>query len=226
MDTVLAVWPCELEIRARGRKLRGSFPYNSTAVVSDRGRVRKERIRPGAFSWQLREFKNLQSQAAGEKGLNEAKAALLREEMARRNVDLLRGHNFDRPIASLLGDTLELDDTATALRFEATLPENPPSWVTDTARAVEAGLIRGVSPGFRVPPRSAVANAEELFDEPGNPGVQIRQVNQAVLYELSLVTRPAYPLSEVALRGFAFEDAVLGTEGEIPPDDGRFFRWL
>ena len=63
-------------------------------------------------------------------------------------------------------------------------------------RAVDAGLIRGVSPGFRVPPASAVANAEELVDEPGNPDVQIRQINQAVLYELSLVTRPAYVESE------------------------------
>ena len=52
MDAVLAVWPVELEVRARGRKrtLRGSFPYNREAVVSDRGRVRKERFKSWAFS--------------------------------------------------------------------------------------------------------------------------------------------------------------------------------
>ena len=56
------------------------------------------------------------------------------------------------------------------------------------------------SPGFRVPPQSAVPNAEELIPEPGNPGVQIRVIRQAVLYELSLVTRPAYPETIVDLR--------------------------
>ena len=221
-DAILAVWPCELEIRARGRKLTGSFPYNSTAVVSDRGRVRKERIRPAAFSWQLKEFEKLQGQVAEQiqKGLNEARAQLLREELARRNVDLLRGHNFDRPLASMLNGSLRLDDTPTALRFEADLPDNPPSWVSDTVRAVEAGLLRGVSPGFRVPPKSVVPDAEELIQEAGNPGVEIRAVNQAVLYELSLVTRPAYPASQVDMRSF-FPDADVA-----PVDDTRFYRWL
>ena len=224
MDTEFAaVWPCELEIRARGRKLAGSFPYNATAVVSARGRVRKERIRPRAFSWQIEEFEKLQAQAAAEvkKGLNEARAQLLREEMARRNVDLLRGHSFDKPIASLLGGGLKLDDTATALRFEADLPADPPTWVADTVKAVEAGLIRGVSPGFRVPPRSVVPNAEELVDEPGNPGVQIREVRQAVLYELSLVTRPAYPASTVDMRA-DFGGLVVAPT----PDDWDRIRWL
>ena len=35
-------------------------------------------------------------------------------------------------------------------------------------------------------------NAEELLPEPGNPSVQIRQVNAAVLREFSLVTAPTY----------------------------------
>ena len=231
-DTALAVWPCELEVRARGRKLRGSFPYNREAVVSDRGRVRKERFKSWAFSWQLREFQKLQEQLAVviQAALDEAtekraaepgRAVVLREELARRNVDLLRGHSFDKPIASMVAGSLKLDDSATALRFEADLPEDPPSWVTDTVRAVEAGLIRGVSPGFRVPPASAVASAEELVDEPGNPGVQIRQINQAVLYELSLVTRPAYSASEVNVRGDFAPVAV-----PAPPDDWEAARWL
>ena len=120
----------------------------------------------------------------------------------------------------MLSGSLVLEDSATVLRFEAELPKDPPSWVTDTMRAVEAGLIRGVSPGFRVPPASAVANAEELIDEPGNPGVQIRQINQAVLYEISLVTRPAYVESEIDLRGdFAPVDVPV-------VDDWEVARWL
>ena len=223
MDTVLAVWPCDLEVRARGRKrtLRGSFPYGKEAVVSDRGRVRKERFNAGAFSWQLREFAKLQAEIPKviAKAADEARRQILENELARRNVDLLRGHNYDRPIASMLSGSLKVTDSRDALRFEADLPEDPPSWVEDTVKAVDAGLIRGVSPGFRVPPASAVANAEELIDEPGNPGVQIRQINQAQLFELSLVTRPAYTESAVDLRAF---------EGvEVPVvDEWEAARWL
>ena len=50
---------------------------------------------------------------------------------------------------------------------------------------IRAGLAGGVSPGFRVPPASVVANAEAFEPEPGNPGVQVRVINQAVLHELS-----------------------------------------
>ena len=219
--TVEAVWPVELEVRARGRRLRGSFPYNREATVRDRGRVRKERFRAGAFSWQVRRFAEIQKELAEviEQKVDEARRIILERELAARNVDLLRGHSFDKPIASMLAGTLKVEDSREALRFEADLPENPPSWVTDTVRAVEAGLIRGVSPGFRVPPASAVANAEELVDEPGT-GVQIRQINQAVLYELSLVTRPAYVESEVDLRG-DFVPVVVPVA-----DDWEAARWL
>ena len=192
-------------------------------TVSDRGRVRKERFRAGAFSWQVKRFEELQDQLAKmiqEEVENAYREALLRE-LAARHIDLLRGHNFDRPIASMLAGTLKITDEKAALRFEADLPENPPSWIEDTVRAVDASLIRGVSPGPRVPPASAVANTEELVDEPGNPGVQIRQINQAVLYELSLVTRPAYVESEVDLRGFAPEPAPAPAA-----DDWEAARWL
>ena len=39
----------ELEIRTKGdgRSLRGAFPYNKTATIRDRGRVRKERFKSG-----------------------------------------------------------------------------------------------------------------------------------------------------------------------------------
>ena len=122
--------------------------------------------------------------------------------LASRNVDLLSGHSFNAPIASLRAGTLKLADADDALRFEADLPADArqPTWMRDTVLAVEGGLAGGVSPGFRVPPASVVANAEELISEPGNPGVQIRQVNQAVLYEISIVSRPAYAETVVEAR--------------------------
>ena len=166
----------ELEIRQSGRSrvLRGRFNYGSQATIRDRGRVRKERFEPRAFRFAI--------------------------EDDSRPIDVLVGHEFGKPIASRKAGTLEIEDGADAVTFEARLPDDPPSWVIDAERAITAGLMTGLSPGFTVPPTSAVPDAERLEPEPGNPGVQIRVIRQAVLHELSLVARPAYPETEVDLR--------------------------
>ena len=53
-----------------------------------------------------------------------------------------------------------------------------------------------------------VPDAERLIPEPGNPGVSIREINQAVLYELSIVSRPAYASTKLDLRQEAAEQAA------------------
>ena len=194
MDDFNFIYPVEgLEIRQNGAggTLRGRFPYGSTATLRDRGRVRKERFDPEAFEFSI--------------------------EDPEREIHLLRGHSFDQPLASKQAGTLRLNDTRAALEFEAdVLPEaSRPSWVQDTVLAVSAGLIRGVSPGFRVPPPDAVPDAERIEPEPGNPDVSIRVIRAAVLFELSLVSRPAYQDAEVQLRH--------RVEGETP---GRRRLWL
>ena len=155
-----AIWEGELELRQFGgaRTISGTFPYNRLGTVADRGRVRKERINSRAFSFAIR-------------------------EEPERRIDFLVGHDFDKPIASRQSGSLVIEDADDAVRFVATLPADPPSWVTDAEKAIRAGTMTGLSPGFRVPPRTAVMNAEELLPEPGNPGVQIRQVNQAVVID-------------------------------------------
>ena len=176
---VRAIWPV-LELRQDGAELTGSFPYDREAVIADRGRRRKEKVAPRAFRFAV--------------------------EDPEREINLLRGHSFDQPLASKRAGTLELIDSDDALSFRATLPPEAerPTWVQDTVLAVRGGLVRGVSPGFRVPPPDVVPGAETLIPEPGNPGVQIRVIRAAVLFELSLVTRPAYPETEVDARSEAF----------------------
>ena len=144
--------------------------------MRDRGRVRKEMFLQRAFAFAV--------------------------EDEAREIHLLSGHSFDRPLASKRRGSLRLEDRKEGLLFEADLPEEAeqPSWMRDTVLALQGGLVGGISPGFSVPPSSAVPNAEELIPEPGNPGVQIRVIRQAVLFELSLVTRPAYPETDVDLR--------------------------
>ncbi len=195
----------ELEIRAKGggRTLRGAFPYNRTATIRDRGRIRKERFGKRAFGWQIREFEKLQGELAKVmKGAHAEAVSILREKIERRNVNLLSGHDYNQPLASLKAGNLKLVDSDDALRFEADLPPEgkQPSWMRDAILSVENGLASGVSPGFRIPPAGTVANAEEIIPEPGNPGVSIRQINQAVLYELSIVSRPAYGETTVEAR--------------------------
>ena len=51
-----------------------------------------------------------------------------------------------------------------------------------------------------MPPTNVVPGAEVDIPEPGNPSVSIRVIRQAVLYELSIVSRPAYASTAVDLR--------------------------
>ena len=205
----------ELEIRARGdrRTLAGVFPYSPgpgrlMATVASRGRTRKERIAGDAFGWQLREFARLQDNLAG--AIEESQVERLRQELERRNVHVLSGHSYDKPLGDLRSGTAAVTSTREAVRFEVDLPPEAaqPSYMRDTVAMVNAGLAGGISPGFRVPPASAVRDAEVLEPEPGNPGVQVRVINQAVLFELSVVTRPAYSETDVDVRSLA----ALGNE--------------
>ena len=202
----------ELEVRARGGgpgSLFGSFKYSTgpgrgMATVKDRGKVRKERIAGDAFGWQLDQFSELQKEMAQviEDAVDEARLEVLRQELERRNVHVLSGHSYDKPLGSLKSGA-KIISTKKSLEFEVDLPAEAdrPSYMRDTVRMIRAGLAGGVSPGFRVPPKSAVADAETFEDEP-RTGVKVRVINAAVLHELSIVTRPAYTETEIDVRAF------------------------
>ena len=121
-----------------------------------------------------------------------------------RQIDVLSGHDFGKPLASRKAGTLDIEDGDDGVTFEARLPDDPPFWVIDAERAIAAGLMTGLSPGFSVPPASAVLDAERLEPEPGNPGVQIGVIRAAVLREFSIVTAPAYADAAVDLRAEDF----------------------
>ena len=210
---VYPVFACELEIRARGDRqtLAGRFPYSPgpgrlMATVASGGRVRKERIAPDAFGWQITEFEKVQNDLAEaiKSSADQARLELLRQEIERRNVHILSGHSYDRPLGDLKSGTATIKSTAAAVDFEVALPEVMPVYMSDTVAMIRAGLAGGVSPGFRIPPASAVASAEVFEPEPGNPGVQVRVIKQAVLHELSIVTRPAYSDTDIDLRAEDF----------------------
>ena len=81
------------------------------------------------------------------------------------------------------------------------------------------GLVTGTSPGFFIPPKEKVPDAEKYVDEPGSTkGVRIRVIRNAVLVEMSLVSRPSYTETGLDVRGFDMY--------EEPAKKKRVKRWL
>ena len=204
-----AVYEGELELRQSGRRLAGRFPYSKgtgdrMATIMNKGRVRKERIAGDAFGWQIREFEKLQGELAAtiESAVDEARVQVLRQELERRNIHVLAGHSYDRPMGDMLRSGARVTSTREAVDFEIDLPDegNQPSYMRDAIAMIRAGLIGGISPGFRVPPKAVVPNGERLEPEIGNPSVSVRVIENAVLSELSIVTRPAYSDTDVDVR--------------------------
>ena len=200
-----------LEIRARGsgRVLTGRFPYGRTATVRSGGRVRKERFAPGALAWQVREFEKLQAQAA--KAVGDVVDEVLADALERRNTFLLVGHSYDRTIADMRSGSLKVTHTALAVELEAALPDadKMPSWVRDALLAVEAGQLRGISPGFSVPAKGG----ERLIPEDGPGGSMVREITDAVAFEYSIVARPAYSGTDVDAR--ADDPALTGSRRRL-----------
>lgn len=175
-----------LSVRAEGdgsRVISGRFPYSVTATLSDGGRnggrPRKERFAPRAFEYRINQ--------------------------PDEDVHLLVGHDYSRPLASRLTGSLELTDADDALSFEARISAEvaETSHGRDALALIGSGLAVGLSPGFRIPPERAVKDAESVEEEdPAEGQALIRTVKAALLYELSVVTRPAYKESQVEARSW------------------------
>lgn len=163
-----------LELRTEGgeTRLRATFPYGRETVLAARigpGRERREIIAPRAFADRIE---------AGE------------------DVHFLAGHDFNRPLASRAAGTLTLIETDDALTVDATISAvmGQVSYVRDFLSAHAAGLVRGLSPGFRVRPGG------ETVEERGN--AILRTIKAADLIEISAVTKPAYPQAQIEARNW------------------------
>jgi uncharacterized protein len=108
-------------------------------------------------------------------------------------IHLLFGHDYDKPLASRAAGTLKLTDTASALIVEAQV-DSGTTWARDFLAAHASGLIRGLSPGFRVD------DGGELVERRG-PNL-LRTVTRASLFEVSAVTRPAYEQAQIEARAW------------------------
>ncbi|MEQ9257505.1 MAG: HK97 family phage prohead protease [Roseovarius sp.] len=169
-----------LELRTEGgeTRLRATFPYGEIAVLADGGRFGRERqevFAPRAFAERI---------ASDE------------------DIHLLAGHDFDKPLASRAAGSLTVTETDQALTMEARItPEMAEvSYARDFLNAHAAGLVRGLSPGFRVRPGG------ERVEERGK--AILRTITAADLIEISAVTRPAYPKAQIEARSWIFDPHV------------------
>lgn len=112
---------------------------------------------------------------------------------AGEDVYLLAGHDFEKPLASRAAGSLDLVDGDDALTFEARIDPGT-TWAKDFVSAHRAGLIKGLSPGFRVP------KGGERIERRGDD--LLRTVTAADLFEISAVTKPAYPAAQIEARAW------------------------
>ena len=165
-----------LEIRTEGgaTRLRASFPYGRETTLSEGGpggTARKEVFAARAFAQRIE---------------------------AGQEIHLLSGHDYEKPLASRSAGTLTLTDTDAALLIEAVITPAMAavSYVADLLAALAAGLITGLSPGFRVAPTPGAETVE------AKAGAILRTVRAAQLFEVSAVTRPAYPDAQIEARSW------------------------
>lgn len=182
-----------LELRSEGgeTRLSGRFPYGRETILRPAGQGGPE----------LREVFAPRAFATG---------------MENRNVYLLAGHDFAKPMASIGAGSLDVTDTADALVIEARIAPGiaGASYVADILAGIKSGLTVGLSPGFRVSPDPSA----ETIRRTGN--AVLRTVNAAILEEISIVTRPAYPAAQIEARSWQ--------AGGEPPDAGvmrHLARW-
>lgn len=104
------------------------------------------------------------------------------------DVRALVNHNSDKVLGRTKSGTLRLEEDKTGLAFELDLPDTQPA--RDLAVSVERGDVDQMSFGFRT-----IKDQWEVKDKE-----DIRTLIDLELYEISPVTFPAYPQTDVAVR--------------------------
>jgi HK97 family phage prohead protease len=171
--------------------LRGRFPYQVRTVLQD-GRERRSEV------FEARAFASKVDDGA--------------------DIHFLSGHDFNKPLASRAAGSLVVRDADDALTFEATIaPElRAVSHVSDFIGTLAAGLIGGISPGFRV-----ASNGESVTRD--GDGL-LRSVRAADLIEISAVTKPAYPTAQIEARNWQAEEAYSIHRLDIGPRGREWWR--
>ncbi len=115
------------------------------------------------------------------------------------DVRALWNHNADLPLGRTRNNTLRVTKDGQGLRIELQPPAT--TWGTDAVTSIRRGDVSGMSFAFAV-------NGQEgdLWEKAGADGVATRTIVDADLYEVSPVTFPAYPATQVMVRSVTVPD--------------------
>lgn len=122
------------------------------------------------------------------------------ESLTRDDVRALWQHDTAQVLGRKSAGTLTLEEDERGLRVEI----HPPDTQTgrDAVELIRRGDVDQMSFGFSVPPKG-----DSWHEEPD--GTLVRTVHKAKLYEVSPVTFPAYPTTEIGMRSQFGERPVI-----------------
>ena len=120
----------------------------------------------------------------------------------------LWGHDTRYVLGRKSSGTLILREDDKGLYFEVSLPNT--TWARDLKESVDRGDIKQMSFGFKVVRENWIDDKETLKEY----SMPIREINEITLHEISLVTFPAYPQTNVRDTHSANEYAYIPK----PPD--------
>ncbi|MDO6992904.1 HK97 family phage prohead protease [Brachyspira innocens] len=120
----------------------------------------------------------------------------------------LWGHDTRYVLGRKSSGTLILREDDKGLYFEVSLPNT--TWARDLKESVDRGDIKQMSFGFKVVRDNWIDDKETLKEY----SMPIREINEITLHEISLVTFPAYPQTNVRDTHSANEYAYIPK----PPD--------
>lgn len=135
--------------------------------------------------------------------LSEPIGGLFRERIApgafrraleeRQDVRALIDHDPGRVLGRTASGTLRMAQDGRGLAVEIDLPDT--SYARDLAEVMARGDVDQMSFGFMV-------RDDELLDRESADGLPIREVRDVDLFDVSVVTFPAYPDTDAAVREF------------------------
>jgi HK97 family phage prohead protease len=120
------------------------------------------------------------------------------------NILALYGHDYNKPLGRM-GANLTLRSDEVGLYFELRINPNV-SWAKDTYELVKDGVLQGMSFGFS-------CNDDDWKTD--NEGNSVRSIKDLSLYEISVVSSPAYLDSNVSCRSFEEYRNKLQTQKDL-----------
>lgn len=109
-----------------------------------------------------------------------------------REVFAYRNHNENFLLGTTMSKTLRLQEDAKGLRYEIDPPDT--EYTRDLIKLIRRGDVRGSSFAFRLEDYRADQSWRR------ENGVVVRELRRLVLGDVSVVSRPAYPQTDVAVR--------------------------